>query len=254
MTKVVIIGSGNVAFHLFQAFKQSESATVVQVVARNMDALAQFVPEVDLETDFSKIKNGDVHLLAVSDTAIAELVPHLKRTKGVVAHTSGSVAMNVLSELKSYGVFYPLQTFSKEKTMDFSEIPICIEGNDPTTVSALKKLAESLSGKVYPISSEQRRTLHLAAVFANNFTNHMFALSAEICKTNDLSFDLLKPLIGETADKIRFLPPDKAQTGPAKRNEIETMQRHIEDLTDPLHKKIYQLLSESIRQTHEKKL
>ncbi|AKA36160.1 Rossmann-like and DUF2520 domain-containing protein [Flagellimonas lutaonensis] len=254
MLSVIIIGSGNVAFHLFQAFNCVKHTEVVQVVARNKVALDQFAPETDRATDFGTIKNADVYLLAVSDSAIRELIPYLKTKQGVVAHTSGSVPMTVLSETESYGVFYPLQTFSKEKPVNLSEVPICIEGNNATTLSVLGKLAQSLSGNVHEITSEQRRKLHLAAVFANNFANHLFAISAAICEASHVPFDLLRPLIGETADKVRLLPPEEAQTGPATRNDIETMQRHLDELADPLHKKIYQLLSQSIRQVHEKKL
>ena len=254
MLSVTIIGSGNVAFHLFQAFKHSKQAKVIQVVARNRHSLDLFAAETEVETNFSNIKDADVYLLAVSDAAISELASYFKTKKGVVAHTSGSVSMNALSETGSYGVFYPLQTFSKDKAVDFKTVPICIEGNDEETISVLKKLAKSISGNFHEISSEKRRTLHLAAVFANNFANHLFAISAEICEANNVPFDLLRPLIGETANKIRLLPPKKAQTGPARRNDIDTMQGHLDQLSDPLHKKIYQLLSESIRLAHEKEL
>ncbi len=254
MLKVVIIGTGNVAFHLFKAFQTTDKVSVVQVVGRNKNALSSFEGEIVFETDLKKVKSADFYLLAVSDTAVSEVAQQLKDKTGIMAHTSGSVSIEALKGSDSYGVFYPLQTFTKECAVDFSVIPICIEANTGTALDRLGKLAAILSDFVYPISSEQRRQLHLSAVFVNNFPNHLFNIAATICRDHDLSFDLLKPLIGETANKIRFLDPRTAQTGPARRNDIQTMQRHLDELKHPLHKKIYQLLSESIRQAHEEKL
>ncbi|UJH67109.1 Rossmann-like and DUF2520 domain-containing protein [Allomuricauda sp. SCSIO 65647] len=254
MLKVVIIGTGNVAFHLFKAFQTTDKVSVVQVVGRDKNVLSTFEDEAIIETDLKKVKQADFYLLAVSDTAIFEVAQQLRNKKGIVAHTAGSVSIDALNDHLSYGVFYPLQTFSKERPVDFSVIPICVEANTRTALARLEKLADTLSDSVYQISSKQRRQLHLSAVFVNNFPNHLFTIAATICRDHDVSFDLLKPLIGETANKIRFLDPQTAQTGPARRNDIETMQRHLDELKHPLHKKIYQLLSESIRQAHEEKL
>ena len=168
-------------------------------------------------------------------------------------HTSGSVAINEL-QTKRKGVFYPLQTFSKDVAVDFSNIPVCIEANNAADLKTLNGLASQLTNSVHEISSEQRIKLHLAAVFINNFSNHLYQIAHQICKDDAISFELLKPLIQETANKIRILNPEEAQTGPAMRNDILTMQRHLSDLKDPIHKKLYQMLSESIKQAHEKKL
>ncbi|MEO9892640.1 DUF2520 domain-containing protein [Aurantibacter sp.] len=239
MIKVAIIGGGNVAYHLTKAFKTSKKVEVALFSGRD-----------DLS---KKIINIDICIIAVSDSAIVEVAKKLLDLNVLVAHTSGSVAIKNLPN-KRCGVFYPLQTFSKEKKVNFNNIPICLESNNTEDFNILKILAGYISNSIAAVSSEQRRALHVAAVVANNFSNHMFTIAEGICKENDLSFDLLKPLILETADKIKTLDPFIAQTGPAKRHDLDTIQNHENLLKNSIHKKLYKQITQSILNTYGQKL
>jgi predicted short-subunit dehydrogenase-like oxidoreductase (DUF2520 family) len=162
--------------------------------------------------------------------------------------------MTSLSEKNRTGVFYPLQTFSRERKVNFKTVPICIEAGQREDLAMLERLASTLTDKVYKISSEERKALHLAAVFANNFTNHMYAIANDICLENGLPFEILYPLIEESGKKVTSLAAYDAQTGPARRNDQETIKRHLGLLKDPLRKEIYSILSKSIGETYEQKL
>lgn len=252
MQSVVLIGTGNVSHHLFEAFLDT-SVQIIQVYGRNSTMLEKFGHRAKITTNIDEIIDADVYIVAVNDDAIKSISENLKHKYGLVVHTSGAIS---IAELKSKrkGVFYPLQSLTKDSKVDFSNNPICIEAGSDEDLKLLKKLALQVSNNVQEITSEQRKKLHLAAVFANNFTNHMFEIAQKLCESEKISFELLKPLIHETANKIRFLDPGQAQTGPAKRNDVLTMQRHLEELNDPMHKKIYQIISESIKRSREEKL
>ena len=254
MIRIVILGTGNVAKHLYKAFKAQDSLEVVQVYGRNPETLKYFETYTKTTSELSNIMLADVYMLAGSDDAIGLLSKQLSLTQGVLVHTSGSVAMNLLPKSMDRGVFYPLQTFSENRVLDFKEIPICIEASDDAGLRLLKQLASTLSETVVPLNSKQRRTLHLAAVFANNFTNHMYHLSHEFCDQKDVPFKLLLPLIKETAGKLEGLSPYDAQTGPARRNDMGTLKKHLSQLKSENHKKIYSALSKSIQTTYGKKL
>tara|TARA_R110002012_G_scaffold321944_1_gene552583 strand:- start:24933 stop:25685 length:753 start_codon:yes stop_codon:yes gene_type:complete len=247
MVSVVLIGTGNVATQLFDAFLAYNTINVVQVVGRSNKSLAHFATKTETTQALETIKKADVYIIAVSDDAIQSLAKQLVHLKGLVVHTSGSVPLTALSELQNYGVFYPLQTFTKGKKIDFRTIPICLETSSNQNHKVLHFIAETISDIVYDISTEQRKSLHLAAVFVNNFTNYMYRIGQEICEENKVSFEILKPLIQETAWKINTINPLEAQTGPAMRNDVQTMQAHLEQLTSKNNQKIYKLLSESIQ-------
>ena len=252
MLSIVLIGTGNIAHHLFEAFYK-QGITIAQVYGRNTKTLSSFKSKCTTTTDPTKIIDANLYIIAVSDTAIESLSKLISDKKGLVVHTSGSVPIYALSA-KRKGVLYPLQSFTKEKEIDFSTVPLCIEASHKDDLAVLKKLANTISKSVFEVSSIQRAQIHLAAVFANNFSNHMYTIANELCKKEGLPFDLLKPLIMESTAKLQVLKPDKAQTGPAIRNDILTMQSHIDSLENPLYKKIYQLISESIKTKNEEKL
>lgn len=249
--KIVIIGAGNVATHLAKAFK-AVNVELTQIWSNHYEnalLLANQVNAVAIQ-DFSALdKTADLCLIAVKDDAIAELLPQLTDFKGVIVHTSGSVSISVFEDLiKSYGVFYPLQTFSKNKVVNFSNIPICVEANDENTLALLKEIANKLSANVIEVNSDKRKILHLSAVFACNFTNHLYALAQEVLTLNGLEFDILRPLIAETANKVQDELPLNVQTGPAIRHDKETIIKHEELLKDqPALLEIYKTLSESIK-------
>jgi predicted short-subunit dehydrogenase-like oxidoreductase (DUF2520 family) len=253
MIKVVLIGAGNVAQHLILAFQKSTKVALVQAFARDASQLSHLLDADQLTSNFAELKDADVYIIAVKDTAIEEVSGNLPFKDKLVVHTSGSVAITDLNAKNRRGVFYPLQTFSKSKAVNFNEIPICLETENPSDYKILEALAKELSTVVYPVSSEQRKALHVAAVFVSNFTNHMYHIGNEICKDNNLDFAILKPLITETANKVQLLSPEAAQTGPARRNDTATINAHLSFLTDENQKEIYKLLTKSIID-HGKKL
>ena len=253
MIKVVIIGAGNVAMHLYQSFSEEKQIDVIQVFNRNAGHL-DFVEDPEKKvSNINNIKDADLYLIAIKDEAIEELAEKLNANQGIVAHTSGSQHMNALAKFEDFGVFYPLQTFSKNKPVNFKEIPICLEANSQKNLNFLKEVASLVSEKIFEVNSEQRRALHVSAVFVNNFSNHLFALADDYCRENDLPFEILRPLIKETVSKIETLDPYSAQTGPALRNDKKTIAAHL-DLLDEDRKKIYTILTESIQKLHGKEL
>mgnify|MGYP003641608006 CR=1 FL=1 len=253
MIRVSILGAGNVAAHLFHAFLEAPTVELVQVYSRNDHSLKPFAAKVDTTTDLNMLKKADVYIIAISDDAIAKFSLQLKNSESLVVHTSGGVDMDVLSATVRKGVFYPLQTFTKNKKVDFKTIPICIEAQHNSDLVLLEKLAAAISNEVFIVNSKQRASLHIAAVFVNNFTNHMYHIGHTICAENTVPFEILAPLIQETAKKILDLAPYKAQTGPAKRNDTQTIAKHIAQLSDT-NKELYELITKSITSTYEQKL
>ncbi len=251
MLNVAIIGTGNLAQHLFDAFSACPTIDIVQVVGRNAKALGHFEEAAATSTDFKNIADAAIFIIAVSDTAIPAVSKHLSHKKGLVVHTSGSVSMNALSGHHRYGVFYPLQTFSKDREVAMDSVPFCLEAHDQKDLDLLKKLSAKLSEKVYEVDSEQRKVLHLAAVFVNNFTNHLYHIGKEICNEKGLAFEILQPLIQETVSKTEQLTPYDAQTGPARRGDLDTSEKHLEQLENSGHKEVYKVLSESIRKLYQ---
>jgi predicted short-subunit dehydrogenase-like oxidoreductase (DUF2520 family) len=247
MIKVVIIGSGNVAQHLIAAFAKSSEIEVLQVFSRQKETIIPLLDSNKITTTYNDLVEADLYIIAISDDAIAKISSQLPFKNRLVVHTSGSVPINSLDAKNRKGIFYPLQTFSKDKAVDFSQIPICLESENETDFEFLKKVAEMVSNKVYKISSEQRKALHVSAVFVNNFVNHLYQIGNEICEENNVPFEILKPLILETANKVLTLSPKEAQTGPAKRNDNQTIQAHLDFLSNENQKKIYKILTQSIQ-------
>ena len=246
MIRVSIIGSGNVAQHLIVAFSKTTDIELVQVFARKDAAVAHLTSPDKIYTNFNDIIAADLFIIAITDDAITEVSAAIPFSNELVVHTSGSVSIEAIDNKNRPGVFYPLQTFSKSKEVDFKIIPICIETKNEKDFEILEKVAKSISNTVYKINSKQRKALHIAAVFVSNFVNHLYQIGNDICIENDLPFDILKPLIQETANKILTLSPNQAQTGPAKRKDIQTMNAHLNFLSDENQKEIYKMLTKSI--------
>lgn len=247
MIKVVLIGSGNVAQHLLQVMLKTTNIELVQVFARHKSSVLHLITEDRITSNYDAIKEADVYIISVSDNAIAEVSSNLPFENRLVVHTSGTSELSVLDSKNRKGVFYPLQTFSKSKAVDFSTIPICLETENESDYKTLEKLANLISKKAYAISSEQRKSLHVAAVFVCNFVNHLYQIGNQICDENQVPFEILHPLILETANKITELSPKEAQTGPAVRNDTKTIEKHIEFLQNSNYKEIYTLLTQSIQ-------
>ncbi len=254
MIKISIIGYGNVAQHLIKAFEQNSEVRIEQVFSRNLKNDVKSNLSFQIISNWDELLPSDLFIIAVSDDAIAEVSTKLPLQNQLVVHTSGSVGLEELDSKNRRGVFYPLQTFTKEKKVDFKQIPICIETEFETDMEIIKKLAILISDKTYLINSQQRKALHVAAVFVNNFVNHLYQIGNEICQENQIPFSILEPLIRETASKIETLSPQNAQTGPAKRNDIKTIHSHLDFLkSNEIHQDIYKILTQSI-QDNDKKL
>ncbi len=251
--RISFIGSGNVASHLAEALvrqgKQIEevyspSPEHAKTFAerwkcRVVNRLSDLQPQVDL------------CLISIPDDSIKSVADTIPEIKGIVAHTSGITSMDVLKKHKRHGVFYPLQTFTKDRRLALEKSPFCIESNNQSDKVLLMDLAGLITEKVFEINSEQRRYLHLTAVMVSNFSNHLYHLAHEVLESKGLDFELLLPLIFETANKVHDIHPHAAQTGPAKRKDQKTMSKHLEMLTDfPEYKKLYQLLSDQILDAH----
>ncbi len=245
MITVVIIGFGNVGQHLFRAFRKSKEVKVLQVCSPSLEegykGKTQFIKKL------SEVTMADIYLFAVSDDLISKLSHDLPVEHKLVVHTSGTVSMEALNGKNRKGVFYPLQSFSTDAKIDFKKLPICVEAENPEDSDLLTKLSKAISKKVVVMSSQDRKRMHMAAVWVNNFSNHMYHLASDYLTEHDLDFDLLKPLILETAKKIQILNPKDAQTGPAKRKDKNTIAAHLAMLEDPKEKEIYKLLTESIQ-------
>ena len=249
MISVVILGSGNVALQLIRAFLKIDTINLKQVYTRNQEDINTLKDSINTTNDISLLKQADVTIIAVSDDAISSISSHIKNS--FVVHTSGSVDMKSLNNIGRKGVFYPLQSFSKKKKVDFKNIPICLESETSEDLLKLEKLVSLLQSKSYILSSHQRKKIHVAAVFANNFSNHMYTIANEICEKYNIPFDILHPLIEETSNKIKNLTPKKAQTGPAKRNDAETIENHL-NLLSKKQQEIYLKITQSIQEYGKK--
>lgn len=256
-TPIVFVGAGNLATNLAKALYR-KGFRIVQIFSRTEESARSLALQVeaDYTTDLKEL-TGDAKLYIVSlkDAAFVELLPQIAEGKehALLVHTAGSIPMSVWEgHTQRYGVFYPMQTFSKRREVKFDEIPFFIEAKTAEDVALLKAIAATLSDHVYEASSEQRKSLHLAAVFICNFTNHMYALAADLLEKYQLPFNVMLPLIDETARKVHELAPRDAQTGPAVRYDKNVIENHLAMLADlPALQEIYKLMSKSIHEHHQ---
>ncbi len=246
MITVSIIGAGKVAHHLIFTLLEKQGVCLKQIYARNPEKVSNLITKDKIVRNIADLAPADIFIVAVSDKAIEQITSEFTLNNPFIVHTSGSTPMSVIHNTNRKGVFYMLQSFSFDKEVDFTNVPFCLEASDAQDFNLLEKLALTFSQRIYNISSEQRRVIHLSAVFANNFTNHMYSLAKGILEKNDVPFEILKPLILETAQKIQDLDPQLAQTGPAIRKDTSTINQHLELLKDPIEKQIYQLITKSI--------
>ena len=254
--KIVFIGAGNLATHLALALRRA-SFEICQVYSRTQVSAETLAKQVGADScsDYAEVnRDADLYIFALSDKALPSALEALKLSDKFLVHTAGSLPMSVFENYTStYGVFYPLQTFSKAREVDFSKIPICIEANKPELESELFEIGKVVSNSVQLLSSKQRKQLHMAAVFTCNFTNHMYHIGQELLQDENMDFDLLKPLILETAEKVQELPAKEAQTGPAVRFDEDVIKAHEESLNmHPDFQKLYRFVSESIYRLHSK--
>ncbi len=255
--KVVLIGAGNLGFHLGQKL-YAVGFDVLQVYSRkiaNANNLADRIGAKAISSLHKISSEAELYIIAVQDNAIKEVAFQLAKfslNDKLIVHTSGATHSDDLREagLNRYGVFYPLQTFSKSKTPDFETIPFCLFANNISDLKLLKQIASKISNSIFEISDEQRATLHVAAVFVNNFSNHLYHVAEQLLNTKELGLDLLLPLIQETVDKIKVASPHEMQTGPAIRMDDKTIQEHLIMLENyPSYQQLYQLLTKSIQES-----
>jgi len=251
-TQVVFLGAGNVATHLAKSFAD-KNIKILQVYNHNLEKakiLAQLINSDYTDEAANINKLADVYILAVSDAAIEDLSSSLSNTlKGkLVVHTSGAISSDVFTRhYERFGIFYPLQTFTIGSKPEWKNIPIFISANKTNDYNILSDLAYSISNTVESITDQQRLILHLSAVFVNNFSNHLFTLADQLLAEHDLNFRFLMPLIEETVNKIKSQKPSEVQTGPAKRGDLITIQKHLEAIKDNKSlQKIYLDISRSI--------
>jgi predicted dinucleotide-binding enzyme len=258
--KIVLIGSGNVAFNLGFAFRKA-GHKIVEVVSRNAKTGPYLARKINAQLWIKQIKNintdADIYVIAVNDDSIYPVIKQLKlklKNNPIVVHTSGTVYMNELQMISTnYGVIYPVQTMTLKNADDFKTTPVCFEASNSSTLRKLKRFAESISNNVMEIDSDDRKTIHLAAVFANNFTNHLFTIAENILAKKNISFDILKPLIAKTILNLVDNSPIPMQTGPAVRGDNKTMKSHIAILSDDQdYQNIYKSLSKSIIKSSKK--
>ena len=253
--RVVFVGAGRLATQLAQALHEN-GHTVEAVYSRtkvSAEALTAKVGGVATDKIDELPTAADAFIIAVKDSALSEVTRRLQegREGQPMYHTSGSMPMSVFGSEGCHGVIYPMQTFSKERRVDFSRVPFFIEGNGEQSLQVARRVASAVSSDVRELSSEQRRQLHLAAVFACNFSNHCYALSAEVLERHGLTFDTMLPLIEETAAKVHTLHPREAQTGPAVRYDENVINAHLQMLADdPRLQQVYELMSKSIHETY----
>ncbi|CAN5193968.1 DUF2520 domain-containing protein [soil metagenome] len=248
LMKIVLIGSGNLATVLGKLLKQAGN-TIVQVISRNAihaEALAR-ISSAGWDTDLQNIAHADVYVIATSDEAINKIAAALHVKNKIVLHTSGSVSKDVLQNAsENYGVLYPLQSLRREVTYT-PVIPFLIDASNTETLKIIQSLADSVSAKTLVADDEQRLKLHVAAVISSNFSNHLYALTEAYCNDESVSFDMLLPLIQETANRLNDFKPIEVQTGPAARGDWDTIEKHLKMLDAYPHlRSLYESMSKSI--------
>ena len=239
---------GNVGFHLSSTIDRCENLELIEVYNRTTPS--KFPSDSIKKKTISNIKAlkpSDVYIICVNDRSVKEVSDKIPFANSLVVHCSATISQTTINDRHRKGVFYPLQTFSKEKSIDFSTIPICLETQNSEDLITLKSVASLISNAVFLIDEKKRQLLHLSAVFVCNFVNHLYTIGEHTLKENNLPFELLKPLIIETSNKILQLPPTKAQTGPAIRQDQPTIDFHLSLIDNQIYSSIYKLLTQSIQ-------
>ncbi len=249
--KVIIIGAGNLATNLALAFYEN-NVNVVQIMSKNISSAKKLAKKINCQytDDLQNIKKADIYFISISDDAIKKVANSIFLKNKFLVHTAGAVNIDILSEnTDKYGVFYPLQTFKKEQKVCFSEIPVCIEAVNENLLTNLQFIAEKITKKVYKIDSQKRLKLHIAGVFTNNFINHLMFLANKLIEDDEFSKEILIPLLEKTFSNLKNKNFYEIQTGPAKRKDIKTINKHLEFIEKNNRKiaEVYRILTESIK-------
>ncbi len=251
MIKVVLLGAGNVACQLAIAMENVNKVEIVQRYSRTASNKNFFDASIPCTTDLGALERADLYILAIKDEAIAEVAQTLPKLPGILVHTSGAIGMEALHMHDQHGVMYPVQSLSMHQKINLKEVPFAIESNSQENLHVVRSLSSEISDHVFELDSFKREKLHITAVFANNFSNFMFSCAEELCREFDIPFDILRPMILETGKKVQYMSPFEAQTGPARRGDLEVIQKHEEALKNT-QKEIYQRLTQAIIKTYQK--
>lgn len=247
--QIVIIGSGNVAYHLAKAFVLN-NIPLAQIFGRNEEELRKISGELNIHFSTEHLQEADLYIICVSDRSVEDVSKMIVRKDCLVAHTSGSLPKEILAGDYRKASFYPLQTFSKSKALDYSKIPFFVEAENENDLQTLFTIASKISENVMESTHEKRKYIHLTAVFACNFVNHLFARAKEISDLQEIPFDYFLPLIDETVQKIHEIDPKSAQTGPAVRNDRRILELH-QQLLQGESLEIYKTMNHSIKKMYE---
>lgn len=251
--RIVFVGAGNMATQLALALS-NKGCRVLQVYSRTIDSARQLAGRVGNNTLYTNriadiVTDADLYIFSLSDNALPDVIEQMQPNDALWVHTAGSMPMDVFAaKCTRYGVLYPMQTVNKDRVIDWSDVPVFVEASNETDTQYLVQLSQRLSKNVCRSSSQQRQSLHLAAVFACNFTNHMYAIAEKLLQEQGLEFDVMKYLIRETEHKAESISPVDGQTGPAVRNDVNVMNKHLALLGNTPEGELYRLISKNIMQ------
>lgn len=256
MKRIAFIGAGNLATNLALAIHHLDY-NIVQVYSRTSESATSLASLVNAEAITSikdVVVDADLYIFSVKDAVLETLLSEMPLTKGIWIHTAGSISISIFKKFTArYGVLYPLQTFSKQRTIELINVPLFIEASDRDTFKELNELSLKLSSNVCELESSKRAYLHLTAIFACNFANNLYSISKEILDKEGIAFNALIPLIQETTAKIGDMSPQEAQTGPAVRFDENVINKHLALIDNPMDKEIYSLMSKSIYERNKNK-
>lgn len=250
MINVCILGTGKVGTHLINTCINNKNINLTQIYSKSSSSLSPFKGIFNTTQSVFELNKADLYIVALPDDVIPTI--DLNHIQNLVVHTSGTVSFKTLN-CNNRGVLYPLQSFSKEKNIDFKKVPFCLETEKENEYILLENFTKKISNVYQKINENKRQKLHLAAVFANNFSNRVIGIAHDICEKENIDFNLLQPLIHETFLKTQILNPNIAQTGPALRKDENTIEKHLNEL-EGTNKKIYQILTQSIQERKDEKL
>ena len=248
--RIIILGSGNLALQLIAVFNQHTKVELVQWYFRDKKKEVKSYRNINIIYELEDLEAADIYLLALSDDAISSVSGHFQNGE-LVVHMAGGIALEALQNNGAKGVWYPVQSFTSKKTVSMVGLPFAIEGSDQIVVETLKALTNFISGKSIEMDSHQRVALHLAAVICNNFTNCLYSQAAALCKSHQIDFKILQPLLEETAARLRTGQPKDYQTGPARRGDHITIEKHLSIIEPPLTV-LYTLLTKTIKKQYGK--
>ena len=250
MLNVVLIGAGNLGFNLYREFYKNEKINLIQWYNKTLDIIKFAEKNTSIIDNLKNLKHADIYIVCVKDDSIKKIIKKIN-FEGLIVHTSGCRSIKEVNSKKRRGVFYPVQTFNKTREVSFKNVPICIEAESKKDLYTLKQLSNYLKAKTYIIDSEQRKIIHLAAVFVNNFSNHLYTVSKEILDSKKITFEIFHSIIKETTNKVIEIGPEKSQTGPAKRGDNKTIEEHKEILRNKEYKDLYLIITRLIEKKYE---